>query len=405
MVGIMWEHITTKLEPTTAREMNALVGPKSGIPSRVRSLWINQMEKSEAAEKRLKQLLEVIPTNRLRAFDCGTNLDPSTLQLLLQRHQTLERLDITDAAGLAGKEGIEPALLSITDFCLSSPPQNLSDKDAKEQFESCRALIKTMPKLTKFRVRYDEDAQGPVDVYPIFSHDENESFISQLTDLSLEGIEIAPIGPTLLKQIRISNLKALNLFNCDTIIYFLNGLCELYSTTPGSLTDVCIDFGWTLTNPVQTVGAIERFLKACPLLSWLRLDILKYAKLMDVDCIARHADKLETLCINISSWPSLQRHYELHELRQMIDPCRKLTTLTINVPSVDLGPVMDLGEEFRLGRDRFDMAYVETELEAVLVHHLFPNILHFTVNTLLVHSLPSPIPPPPPLPRPPHHPI
>jgi hypothetical protein len=382
MVGIMWEHITTKMEPTTAREMDALVGPKSGIPGRVRSLWINQMEKSDAAEKRLKQLLEVIPKNRLRAFDCGTNLDPSTLQLLLQHHQTLERLDITDAAGLAGKEGIEPALLSITDFCLSSPPQNLSNKEANEQFESCRTLIKIMPKLTKFRVRYHEDAQGPVDIYPIFSHDENESFISRLTDLSLEGIEIAPVGPTLIKQIRVSNLKALNLFNCDKIIYFLNGLCELYSVIPGPLTDVCIDFGWTLTNPVKTVRAIERFLRACPLLSWLRLDILKYEKLLDFDCIARHADKLETLCINISSWPSLQRHYEMHELRQIIEPCRKLTTLTINVPSFDIGPVMDLGEDFRLGQDRFDTAYVETELEAVLVHHLNPKSLHLTANTI-----------------------
>lgn len=374
MVSIMWEHVTTKLEPAMARDMDALVGPKSGIPGRVRSLWFDQTKKSEAAEKRLKQLLEVIPKNRLRAFDCGENLDPSTLQLLLQRHHSLERLDITDAVSLADQEGIEPALSNITDFCLSSPPPNLSDEEEARKFESCRALIKMMPKLTKFRVRDHEDARGTVDVYPLFSHDVNESFISRLIHITLEGIDIAPIAPSLLKQIRITNLVDLNLFNCNTIIHFLNGLCELYSAAPGPLTAVCIDFGWTLSNPQATVDAIERFLRACPPLSWLRVDIFKYPPLMDFACIARHADKLETLCINISNWPRLQRHYETHELRKMIEPCRKLTTLTINIPRVDIGPVMDLGEDFRLGADRFDRAYVETELEAVLVS-LLPDTL------------------------------
>jgi hypothetical protein len=56
-------------------------------------------------------------------------------------------------------------------------------------------------------------------------------------------------------------------------------------------------------------------------------------------------------------------------MKAILEACQQLKYLAINLPEVRLGPVMDLAEDFRLGKEQGGLTHVESEFKAMLVSH------------------------------------
>ncbi|KAF2818558.1 hypothetical protein CC86DRAFT_375759 [Ophiobolus disseminans] len=369
----MWAVTTSSLEPTMAKDFDALLSPQSGLLSHLTHLYVEDMEKSEDADERLRLLIAAIPKNKLREFDCNTDLPISTLRILLQRQQCMDRFDVLDVSELARKDNdddwIEPSMASITDFAMTAPKKHLTDAEEKIQhYKTCRKIVNGLPRLKIFRVKDDDESHAEgnnVDIQHLFRGGDGVLRLPSLTEFALDGIYIRPSSPFILEHLELSTLKILYLYNCTGISEFLHGLSDSYSKQTGPLSSVTIDLGWHVADPAETKEAIQRFLSTCPKLTWLLMDFMKHTT-VGIKCLEKHADTLEFLYLNMGSWPLCTMSYDVESLRALMQKCQKITTLCINIPESNLGPITDLADDFRLGPGRFDRAYVESASECFL---------------------------------------
>ena len=103
---------------------------------------------------------------------------------------------------------------------------------------------------------------------------------TKLTHLHLVCLAVARGSHcSLLSHLDVPNLQMIELARCDHISPFLRGLISTYATTEGSLTSVLIILPWDMAEPHTALQTIEDFLKACPKLHELAIDVSRHGLL------------------------------------------------------------------------------------------------------------------------------
>lgn len=181
-----------------------------------------------------------------------------------------------------------------------------------------------------------------------------------LTCISLKGC-----SGKLLSYLDIRQLRTLEIYQCRHTGSFLLGITEPLRCAPHQLSVLRIQLSLQWQQSSQTVDKLNSFLRRLHGLLELELD-LEDCGSVKKDSILSHASTLVSLVISTSH--SQQRlYYDYHAMAEILRRCQNLEYIAINMPPVKLGRLMDLGEGFHVGSDRFAAAYVSTEFEAILV--------------------------------------
>jgi hypothetical protein len=373
MAKEMWEGTTTSLQPSSTKDFDALLHPQSGLLNHVRYFNIEDMEDGEESDERLRTFLTAVPEDRLREFDSTTDLSVSTLRTLLQRQRCLSRLNVVDLAKLieAGEDAtMEPALASVTDYIVTVPKRDAKDESEEILYYTrCRKIINSLENLKELRIKNDYKIRTDddlVNVHHLFRGEDGDVELCRLTEFVLDGINVATSTTPILRHINLSILRTLYLYNVLGVADLLNGLSKVYAKQAGPLDRLAIELGWDLEDTQETKTAVTLFLNTCPKLAWLLLDLIHHF-VVDLKCIIRHADTLNYLYLNVGDWPKRPAFLFLEFYQTLVHGCPNLTMLNMNIPPADLGELPELGEDWRLGPGRFDVAHVAQDFETYLV--------------------------------------
>lgn len=88
-----WEIISSNMQSTPTKTLEALFHPRSGILPHVRRLRIRSDLDPVHGEHNLRLLISALPRNALRSFESDVMITQSTLQHLLQSHKSLRILE------------------------------------------------------------------------------------------------------------------------------------------------------------------------------------------------------------------------------------------------------------------------------------------------------------------------
>jgi hypothetical protein len=189
---------------------------------------------------------------------------------------------------------------------------------------------------------------------------------AKLTHLHLVCIAVARGSHcSLLSHLNVPSLKKLELARSDHIGPFLRGLISTYATTEGSLTSVLMTLPWDMAEPHTALQIIGDFLKACPKLRELGIDVSRHGVLRK-DSILPHAETLHTLILG-NGRSAQAKHMPGEEMQVIFHTCKEPVYLAINLPPTDLGSLRDLGSDIRFQRLRPGDIRALTEYEVMMV--------------------------------------
>jgi hypothetical protein len=132
-----------------------------------------------------------------------------------------------------------------------------------------------------------------------------------------------------------------------------------------NLTQLEITLGYDMRDSEETQQSIESFLEQHVGMEHLELNV-GFHRLIRKESLYPHANSLETLIVSTER-NSQASYYSSADLHDNLNLCKKLEVLAVNTPPIHLGSLMDLGLDFRLGRQRFATAHAATEFEGMLV--------------------------------------
>ena len=149
---------------------------------------------------------------------------------------------------------------------------------------------------------------------------------------------------------------------------FLGGLMvQRAKSDCGYLSDLSeleVSFNPNSPYPDDHVQAVQHFLETGPKLEKLILDASRHALINRNAIIAQ--SNLKSLELGTGKLRPA-RSYGVEDVKAMLSACHELTHIALNLPAVNLGSLIDLALDFRLGRPQNCLTHVETEFEAMLV--------------------------------------
>jgi len=99
-----------------------------------------------------------------------------------------------------------------------------------------------------------------------------------------------------------------------------------------------------MKEPKRTVQAIDALLKTCPKLTHLQLDLSVHG-LVARDSVLAHCKTLTELIMQ-SGMTEGGNYFPIADITAILKACTKLTTLAIDMPSLELGSISDPQDGF-----------------------------------------------------------
>ncbi|CAN9268568.1 unnamed protein product [Alternaria alternata] len=357
MAPMMWEVFEADLGAASARSMATLLHPRSGILIHVRDLAIDGTKKGE---DRLKLVVAAIPRDRVRSFWTRIDMEPLTLHLLLLSQRKIEDLIAFkwyESPGYDFEKELEsmgPLLPELSSVQLEIE----TNMGLKERVSNAlKSISHYCPKITALWLSniFIPASEGlGVSLSALFSHPKEAPLFPNLTELRLFRLNIAMPGePTLCKNFNMSQLRSLQIRDCDYLIPFLEGLSSFFIDNTGELDELMIALPMRLDQPPETIQAMERLLRVCPKLQVLLMDLSKHGPVAK-DCVLAHCQKLISLLM--STWRlSSGGQFSARDMSFILEACTKLESLAVNISSWCIRDLPKLEAGFRLDADFEDM--------------------------------------------------
>jgi hypothetical protein len=323
----MWETFITGLEDTASMDFPELLQTNSRILSHIRNLTIHKEDRNETEgeeqeiydqgrgsslqlltsntdeshQLRILQLISAVPKDRLQAFSTSKRSTTPTLRCLLERHKILAYLHLTDISSLSLSEQSErmaSSLSSITVFELRLP----TNRDAANtSLQNCRTFIKNMPRLTWLLLRKDDPyysgSSRLADLRNLLLDDNSTLSFSCLKRLFLASIEVSLASALLLTRIDFARIRVLDLRQCAGVGQLLDRLTVFYSSHEGAALrsfSLELDYGY---SPKHVVHSVEGFLRVCPALRRLYINVCRSILIRTKAIISRHSKTLQCLTL------------------------------------------------------------------------------------------------------------
>ncbi|KAI4651116.1 uncharacterized protein J4E79_009313 [Alternaria viburni] len=328
----------------------------------------------------------------------ATKLMPSrhTIHMLLKSQRKLKELNfrIRPDEAFAGKG---PLPIRTTGPLMEPPLKDLTGLAvyvhcyptlAKSSFEYYRKLLPYVPKLQTLSIEgtlFENRPLDRLDMHHILQHDIKEPILTSLTTLRLKLIDLGMSHKVIFSNMNFANLRTLSLIGCNDMAPFFGGLLVQRANSDSSylsrLSDLEIFFPSNSPHPYTDIQAVQRFLETGPKLDKLILDVSRHA-LINKDAIIAQS-KLKSLELGTGE-ERAGRSYAVEDVKAILAACSELADIAINLPAANLGSLIDLAHDFRLGRPQNCLTHVETEFEAMLT------VLaqHTPLHTLRILNLP-----------------
>ncbi|KAI4908040.1 uncharacterized protein J4E92_010986 [Alternaria infectoria] len=370
MAPILWEKLELSLGDhqgsSPGRSLTTLLDPNSGILPHVRNLCFEDFT-DEDSNNRLESLILALPRDKLRIFQAyGGDMQHEVFLQLLRSQTKLEKiyavtpslcLGSTRATHIVSQESrarvasLTPELEEIT-LILECTREDKVD-DVYRDLQSFIDLY-----LSLERLELSGEHEDPISLQGLLWLSPESRLFSNLTSIKMEAMSLVPDASYQFSHnFDVARLEKLHLKDCSSMSLFFESLSESYIETPGKLRELCID----LPGPdpyhddgehdvqVKTTESIENFLKVCPRLENLDLN-LRNGKLVDKSCLLPHAETLRNLVIKKSrneSTDSQSHYYSEDEVGVILRACTKLRGLAINLPPSDRGYITQVGDGFQ----------------------------------------------------------
>ncbi|KAF2676220.1 hypothetical protein K458DRAFT_437389 [Lentithecium fluviatile CBS 122367] len=362
----LFETFMTDLQPTTTKTLDALLHPDSWILPQIRHLHLyvgeSLSQTNEKAPEALKLLLSTLPKDQLLAYWSNTRLDSITLGMMLQNHTKMKCLvttlvygkgngsfDITQAAWLQCRlRELEGLALWVDDVPAS--------------YATFRFFLNNAPKLEYLDIQ--PDFKGCLDFQALLSGPESPPRLSTIRRLDLWKVDFSKAPAALAEHLDVLKLNTLALSGCRGVAPFLRCLAARFSASEGrgsspALTTLELNVSSAFAK--DAMPAIEALLQSFRGLEWLWIANLGLL-LPDKKCFAQHKQSLRYLGVESGNLWNMS-YYSSVDMKYILASCKRLETLAIQLPPIQLGHLHGLGDEFRLRSPT--SAYVKTEIETI----------------------------------------
>jgi hypothetical protein len=258
-----------------------------------------------------------------------------------------------------------PLLSRITKYAFYVPVYSGATHQDSEAFTF---MVRTMSELKVLQIRIATVRGIDPSTQLLSSHlpqEECEYRFTHLKHLSILGLNLSACSKKLFGCLNYKELTQLSLIGCEGTGTILYEFRKAMAQESGHLTKLRIWHPWYLTRRAEVQQALEDFLRQTSGLQWLELDVGPHG-LVSKECFFSHAKTLNTLILS-TGWSLDKSYYSNSDLAEILRQCQGIRELAVNMPSIDLGSLMDLGADFCLGASRFATAHVATEFESILV--------------------------------------
>ncbi|CAI9631112.1 unnamed protein product [Alternaria burnsii] len=350
MAPVMWKKLETNLTSPGSGSLKTLLEPNSNILPHVRELKICGLTFVHDMEDRLRLLIAALPRDKLRAIHCTYYITDLTFQQLLLSQRKLESIQVATAFTHLSQEGDSYFLSydyhSWTASMMSEVKQiefdhSVEDGQAEKTFRILRAAFDACPKLED--LIFIDSRTFPDSLQDILSYATGGQLFFQLTSVTFEMLNLVPHGSQpFCHNFNVTKLQKMNIMSCENVIQFLDSLTKSYSGMSGALKVLSMQLLEDDPTPVETISSVEGFLKACPKLKDLYLE-LATCPLVGKDFLLSHADTLRSLVV--STYGPEQRVYSKQDLGSILKACKRLRCLAINFPRIRLGSVTKPGRD------------------------------------------------------------
>jgi hypothetical protein len=175
--------------------------------------------------------------------------------------------------------------------------------------------------------------------------------------VTLFDLDLKNCAKKLLRYLIVDNLETLKLFFGDDLRAFLTEFSRTLRPRSSNLTRLHITCTYKMQDSEETQQAIETFLELHIGIKYLEFDVGRH-RLIRKNSLLFQADSSHTLIISTGR-SQVTSFYCDSDLRDLLIGCKKLNVLAINTSPIYLGPLMDLGMDFRFGRGRFAVAHCD----------------------------------------------
>jgi len=324
---------------------------------------------------RLESLILALPRDKLRIFRAYGDMQHEVFLQLLRSQTKLEKIYAVTPSICLGSTSkthdvsqesrarvasLTPGLKEINLILECTREDKVDDV-----YRDLQSFIDLYPSLE--RLKLSGEHQDPISLQMLLWLSPESRLFSNLTSIEMSAMSLVPDASyEFSHNFDVARLEKLHLKNCSAMSLFFESLSESYIETPGKLRELCIDL--PRSNPyhddgehdvqVKTTESIENFLKVCPRLENLDLN-LRNGKLIDRSCLLPHAETLRNVVIGKSrnSLTDSQSHYYSgDEVGVILRACTKLRGLAINLPPIDPGYITQLGDGFQFNASEQDCA-------------------------------------------------
>ncbi|KAF2640521.1 hypothetical protein P280DRAFT_480057 [Massarina eburnea CBS 473.64] len=380
MMPIMWEKFCTNLQETETRKIVNLVNPNNGNLPYVRHLSIFLSKRVILEEWAdmcavLRLLVTTIPNNRLQTFVTNIDVSSQDLILILQTHQTLEKLsvplvvkDTSEAASEAVSDEISPANATwlVPAFAnLKDLTAHTAASNVEQSIKPYNFIIRNAPKLERLvidRLLKDKTRRGYPNLSKLLPWGPSMPMPTTITKLRFVDMNLGRESRALAQILRFEILETLAINKCLSVVPFLTAVASQLSRIQPALKKLYIILLYSLPEGPDTLRAIENVLLSFPSLDTLVVDH-DPNHLISKESVMNHPD-LKVLALPSTHAKDLH-HHSIVDLRDMFQTCTKIEVLHLNL---NLGRVsdacIDLCETFRVGR--FEGEGPDTEIELLL---------------------------------------
>jgi hypothetical protein len=320
VMPIMWETFTTDLNAKKGqRDVLGLAHPDSNIIKHVRRIHLFKSLDATKCDNLLPRLLTAIPRDQLRGFKSKISVPIDSLELLVQLHTRLEKLDLIgiDILVILQSPWTGRSLSELTSIKI--PVGTLESRAVGDLWTNCTKLkhvclvrnyggTSTRPNLQEHF--FDPDASIAVQQSGAPPVDNLDKARLQLNSLYIDDLVLPLTFTTMFQQIDIISLQVLVLDETQGVAEILEAMCSEFQRQQPSLRRLRL-IGMSGLDSDDFTSHLQLFLLSFHGLRQLHVHCDNCIKI-DVDGIINHGEtltdlllvngvKLSSLNVNLSS--------------------------------------------------------------------------------------------------------
>ncbi|KAF2826089.1 hypothetical protein CC86DRAFT_406389 [Ophiobolus disseminans] len=323
MSSDLWHEVELPLQAFDTATLNALINPRSSILAHPRYLTVLPAEKTyeldDFQRRLLLTILTALPRDTLRGFTTNFLIDRMTFQSVIQTQRQLESFYVGLSKDLGDLTPMAPYLAAITETVV------FVHWNGEESLVSCKnhhPLLANTLQLSSVKI-----CLAPADHEP----HQNIQYFADIHEISLGSVH----GPPRQMDLEVLNLTELLLGSSYVRVTDHINISNLVNLEIDSSLKT-FELHLTVGRNDQSSGTVHTVEKFLLFLSGLETLILAMSDvgIVSKDSIIKHAATLT--CLEFDTVHGRPDIYELSDLTAILDSCKKLVELAVDL---GIGPM------------------------------------------------------------------